>query len=1108
MSSSARFLGRLIRKPASPRHPRSPSAAVVEFLEERPLLATIDVTTFADTLANDGKTSLREAVITANAASGDTLIRLPAGTYTLARANPFTVIGPLTPFIGEDASRDGDLDITNAQHTVTIVGVGAARTLIKQSFAEDRVLHVLAGASLRLNDVTVTGGRVVPNLAVGAVFGGGIYNAGTLSVSRSVISGNAAALGSTGSAWGGGLASSGVLSMIDSTIADNSAYLNGGGLWLAGVTTATLTRTTLLRNRAVVGWGGGISEEGGTVTTFTDGTISGNSAAVGGGGVAFFGGNDALTVHRSTLTGNKAGTGGGLAVGERAGKASVTESTISNNSATDGAGILSRSLLTVASSTVSGNIATGSGGGLLAESNSNVTVRNSTVSGNSAKAGGGIAVRGRSSTVSVVHSTIATNSAETGGGVDLLQLASEYTVTRQATGSIPIPVFDRSRGRLLGVEFSRTLLAGTAKEAGSHTHTGNTGGVSGRTSVAPNHVHQFSVPQYVGSGLTLPAFTELTSSAGAHDHGVVGNSILTAGTHSHSYESHLTTSQSFSGAGLDPFLGPKDFSIATGDLLTNSVTHSHRLPSGSSTSIVSHRHTVTPAWSTETTFRYAPPMVLKLDHVLVAGNAASKAAPDLHNDGGEIAAGSSYNLVGDAGSAAGLANGANGNIVGADWRAVIDPVLRNNGGPTATHRLLPGGRAIDAGGVAPGLDQDGTVLISDQRGGAFLRLRGARVDIGAFEAAAAADMVAFYRGEWRVGTSTGGGFESHRWAQWDDVPWDALRHGDFDGDGRGDVLGLLDGGWVVGRSTGSAFATSVWGRWANVSWKDVTVGDVNGDGKADILARLGGTWWTALSTGTQFAAQVRGAVWSDLDWQHVSLVDLNGDRRADLLANLNGGWWAALSTGSTFGAASRWAQWANLAWQALGTFDANGDGGRDLYGLANGTWWVGLSTGNSFLTSQRAVWSNAIWRDAVAGDFDGDGRDDLAARLGGGLVGEPVRFNRGGGRDESLGDLGGLRLAGRARRRFRRGQPGRPRRPISRTMVGGAEQWHGFDDDAVGRLDRRRLGGCRRRRCDGLCRGRRARRVAAIGVRGFRFVRDVLRSADRVRRRAARFVLG
>ncbi|MBK7405695.1 MAG: LEPR-XLL domain-containing protein [Phycisphaerales bacterium] len=98
-------------------------------------------------------------------------------------------------------------------------------------------------------------------------------------------------------------------------------------------------------------------------------------------------------------------------------------------------------------------------------------------------------------------------------------------------------------------------------------------------------------------------------------------------------------------------------------------------------------------------------------------------------DGDPVAAGSVKNLIGDPGSAGGLINGVNGNIVGADPQ--LAP-LADNGGPTRTHALLAGSTAIDKGSNPLG-------LALDQRGAGFPRMAGASTDIGAYEWAPVAE---------------------------------------------------------------------------------------------------------------------------------------------------------------------------------------------------------------------------------------------------------------------------------------------------------------------------------------------------------------------------------
>ena len=159
------------------------TAQAVELLEDRTLLTVFTVNTTADTIDTspgdgiaadaNGNTSLRAAVMEANALVGDDTINLPAGTYT-------RTLGGLN----EGHATTGDLDIRD---DVTISGAGAADTIIDAA-SLDRVFHVFADSSLTVSGVTMTGG-----LAPGGSNGGGILNdEGTLTVHDSIILANSA----------------------------------------------------------------------------------------------------------------------------------------------------------------------------------------------------------------------------------------------------------------------------------------------------------------------------------------------------------------------------------------------------------------------------------------------------------------------------------------------------------------------------------------------------------------------------------------------------------------------------------------------------------------------------------------------------------------------------------------------------------------------------------------------------------------------------------------------------------------------------------------------------------------------------------------------------
>src|SRR5262245_55002271 len=151
----------------------------IEALERRDLLsaAVFTVNSLADTVAVDlttgadasGHVSLRSAIQAANHQGGSSTINLPGGTYTLS-----------LPGAGEDAAASGDLDV---KANLTIHGAGAATTIIDAN-ALDRVVQVFGGFTVAITGVTIRGGR--------SAQGGGLFNAGTLTLSEDVVTNNSA----------------------------------------------------------------------------------------------------------------------------------------------------------------------------------------------------------------------------------------------------------------------------------------------------------------------------------------------------------------------------------------------------------------------------------------------------------------------------------------------------------------------------------------------------------------------------------------------------------------------------------------------------------------------------------------------------------------------------------------------------------------------------------------------------------------------------------------------------------------------------------------------------------------------------------------------------
>lgn len=198
--------------------------------------------------------TLRAAIQEANALGGSHTINLSASTYTL------TISG------SDDSAQAGDLDIINTNPTtvnITIIGAGARSTVIdgNGSVIADRVFDIHASNEATISDVTIRGGNISGS------FGGGISNAGTLTLDSVTISGN------TAGQDGGGVSNGGTLTITNSTFNGNTATANGGAL--ANTGTATITNSTISANTATLG--GGLYSAAGSLT-LAHVTVNGNTA--------------------------------------------------------------------------------------------------------------------------------------------------------------------------------------------------------------------------------------------------------------------------------------------------------------------------------------------------------------------------------------------------------------------------------------------------------------------------------------------------------------------------------------------------------------------------------------------------------------------------------------------------------------------------------------------------------------------------------------------------------------------------------------------------------------------------------------------------------------
>jgi len=265
-----------------------------------------------------------------------------------------------------------------------------------------------------------------------------------------------------------------------------------------------------------------------------------------------------------------------------------------------------------------------------------------------------------------------------------------------------------------------------------------------------------------------------------------------------------------------------------------------------------------------------------------------------------------------------------------------------------------------------------------------------------------------------------------------------IAFGDFNGDGKTDLLYVAKSsggtsGIALSNNAGPYNISQSWAsNYLGIAWHSGTykpvVGDFNGDGKVDILLQRqsqGDHYVLYANPQGQITAINQtlpynhgGQIWSS-DGHHILAGDFNGDSRTDLFlqaANPNELSAVFLANASgTFGGAQQ--TWGNLhlgfKWSVknavVQTGDFNGDGKGDLlvqakpdmamidydvafpvpvyppgrFGIANAK--AANGNGEIFYTPALQIWDrrfqNVDWSaanfEAIVGDFNGDGRDDI-----------------------------------------------------------------------------------------------------------------------------------
>jgi hypothetical protein len=257
--------------------------------------------------------SLRDAVAAADALpSGSTsTINFVGSLGSSAQPGTITLAnGPL--ILSQNAAINGlgmtalVLDGNNLVGPATgnILSVNAGVTASVSNLTMQHATGIqpeLGGGAYNDGTLTLTGVLIQNNNPNGNSGGAGIYNdtAGVLTVVNSELLNNGTSEDGGTSGYGGGIYNVGTLTMTGSTLSGNAASLYGGNLY-------TNLGAIVIENSTIAGSvgtqnGGGIEADGGTIV-ITDSTISGNNVATSGPGIRINGG--VVTVTNSIVAGN------------------------------------------------------------------------------------------------------------------------------------------------------------------------------------------------------------------------------------------------------------------------------------------------------------------------------------------------------------------------------------------------------------------------------------------------------------------------------------------------------------------------------------------------------------------------------------------------------------------------------------------------------------------------------------------------------------------------------------------------------------------------------------------------------------------------------------
>ena len=574
--------------------------------------------------------------------------------------------------------------------------------------------------------------------------------------SRSSTLTNSTVSGNTSSGEGGGIANFAPLTITNSTISGNASGKKGGGI--ENFSTMTITSTTVSGNTAITGNGGGIHNFSNGTLTITNGTVNGNAAATGnGGGIDNRG---ALTLANSIIANSVSG-------GDCSNIGTLTS--LGHNLSRDGS----------CSFTATGDLENVDPKVGPLQDNGGPTFTHALLFGSPAIDSGDDSVVGR---------PLFLTTDQRGAGFPRLRGAhvdigayeaappsdppqtSPFTVTktgdtndgfcgvadcslREAIGSgdsgdsinIPIGTYTLTLGTELLINKSLTINGTGSGDsiiqaaASSAAATSRVFNITSGNNVAISDVTiQHGNISASGGGILNNGTLALTNGTVSGNTAFYGGGIFNVGTLTLT-NSTVSGNSGSDGAGIynigtltltnSSVSGNSAGGAAVGGINVNTLTQTNSPVSGDSLPSAPSGGGI---WNCNG-------CTVNFINTIIAGNNATVAGIDCF---GTLTS-QGHNLVQDVAGCT-ITGDLTGNITGQD--PLLGP-LKDNGGPTFTRALLAGSPAIDVG-------DDSVVgsplfLTTDQRGTGFPRLRGAHVDIGAYEAVPP-DLAIPLTGDWNL----------------------------------------------------------------------------------------------------------------------------------------------------------------------------------------------------------------------------------------------------------------------------------------------------------------------------------------------------------------------